>query len=304
MAVMVFGSVLPAPDGTVTLPSIAFASELSLGFYRVGSAVMGLAGGFTVGGFTDITAGGLRVSGSATVPTGNPPGGAGTDAIITVAAGATNGTVAGIDFYRSTTRHWFMGLSSDINTIVGVVMSTADLKFYDGTFRVFIDTSDAGRLILGGGLRLGSAAGFLIAGATSGVVTVTANAVAGTWTMELPAAVPGTTGDQLSATTAGVCTWTAAASLREFKHILGLLDPALALKRILEAPVELWRYRKDARSTTGDFDKLYAGVVADKAPWAMHHGGRTLDPISTVGHAFAAIQALNQRLEHLEAGNA
>lgn len=139
-----------------------------------------------------------------------------------------------------------------------------------------------------------------IEGVTSGVVTVAVAAAAGTWTMTLPTGVPGTTGDQLSATTGGVCSWTAAGSLREFKHILGVLDPRTALSRILSTPVELWTYRRDAKSSTGDFETTYAGVVADKAPWAMHYEGRIFSPASAFGHAAAAIQALYAEIADLK----
>ena len=109
--------------------------------------------------------------------------------------------------------------------------------------------------------------------------------------MTLPTAV-GAAGQQLTdAAGDGVCSWAAAGSLREIKEFVGgLLDPTVALQRILAAPVELWRYKQG--HGTGDHETIYAGVVADKAPWAMHFGGAIFSPVSAAGHAYAAIQAL------------
>jgi len=56
----------------------------------------------------------------------------------------------------------------------------------------------------------GTAQGILnLTGATSGTVSVQGAAAAGTWTMTLPTAVPGTAGSVLTSTTGGVTSWTA-----------------------------------------------------------------------------------------------
>ena len=135
-----------------------------------------------------------------------------------------------------------------------------------------------------------------IAGNTSGLVTVTVAAAAGTWTMTLPTGVPGTTGDQLSATTGGVCSWTAASSLREYKDIFGVGIPQDALDKILGTQVYRFHYRENARSSTRDFNTEYMGVMADEAPWAMHYGGGILNPINIAGYSILAFQALNSKM--------
>lgn len=94
-------------------------------------------------------------------------------------------------------------------------------------------------------------------------------------------------------------TWEAAGSLREVKDLLGVLDPKEALRRVTSAPVYRFRYKAGARPTTGDYQTEYAGPVADEAPWIVHHGGRIFNPVSGVGHALAAIQALAAEVAEL-----
>jgi hypothetical protein len=107
-------------------------------------------------------------------------------------------------------------------------------------------------------------------GATSGTVTVTVAAAAGTWTMKLPAAVGGS-GEQLTdAAGNGVTSWAAASSRREYKDIQGRASPRDALDLILNTSVYDFYYSPLALRSTGDFDTLYTGPVADEAPWAMH----------------------------------
>lgn len=157
--------------------------------------------------------------------------------------------------------------------------------------------------ITGGTLDLGTAGSSLgvleFNGNTSGTITVQSAAAAGTWTLTLPPD-DGDAGEQLQTDGSGVATWEAAASYREVKNLVGLLDPQLALERIRSAPIHLFRYKRDATHVGGDYETLFAGVVADEAPWAMKHGGRIFNEISAVGHAFAAIQALESRVRVLE----
>ena len=155
----------------------------------------------------------------------------------------------------------------------------------------------------------GTATGKLrLDGATSGTVTVTAVAVAGTWTMTLPAAV-GSAGQQLTdAAGDGVCTW-AAASLGEWKNDLGILDPDEALKAVISAPTHKFTYNKDVmpegQSDGNGFE--FAGIFAEEAPWAMYgerdglRSGIAFSPINSFGYARAAIEALNNKIEALEA---
>lgn len=146
----------------------------------------------------------------------------------------------------------------------------------------------------------GTATGaFTMDGATSGVVTVTVAAVAGTWTMTLPAAV-GAVGQQLTdAGGNGVTSW-AAASLGEWKNDLGILDPHEALRAVVSAPTHKFTYNKNvmpAGQWDGNGSKM-AGVFAEEAPWAMHgerdgyRSGIAFSNVNAFGYARAAIQAL------------
>lgn len=120
----------------------------------------------------------------------------------------------------------------------------------------------------------------------------------------------GTDGEQLTSGGAGAeCDWAAAASLRQFKHILGLrTDEDEVLETVANTPVYDFKYRKKSEAApgerivnTGDTEKVYTGLMADEAPWAVHHGGRILDPISTIGNLMLAIKALNKKVAMLEA---
>lgn len=146
----------------------------------------------------------------------------------------------------------------------------------------------------------GTATGaFTIDGGTSGVVTVTVAAAAGTWTLTLPPD-DGDAGEQLQTNGSGVTTWEGAASTREVKKIVGLLNPKEALQTILNTPIEKWFYKKEARGVGGDYETEFAGVVGDRAPWAMKDKGKHFNPINAFGYAAAAIQALEERVRVLE----
>ena len=53
--------------------------------------------------------------------------------------------------------------------------------------------------------------------------------------------------------------------------------------------------------TTGDTATVYTGTMADEAPFLMHHKGRILNPINTVGYLLLGIKALTERVQTLEA---
>lgn len=140
------------------------------------------------------------------------------------------------------------------------------------------------------------------AGATSGVVTMTVAAAAGTWTMVLPTGVAGTGGDQLTdAAGNGVTSWAAVASERQYKIIVGELTPKQALSRILGQPVvDLWHYDKAKGRGTGDWDNIYAGVMADQFPEVMDFGARRFAPASAFGYTVQAIKALEQEIKEIK----
>lgn len=112
-------------------------------------------------------------------------------------------------------------------------------------------------------------------------------------------------GEQLQTDGSGALTWEAAGSRREFKTIDGTITPAEALAAILNTQVYRFHYKKPSEAnsritTTGDYQTQYVGVMADDAPWAMHHNGRILNPVNTFGYTVAAIQALEARIAALE----
>ena len=153
----------------------------------------------------------------------------------------------------------------------------------------------------------GTATGaFTMDGATSGVVTVTVAATAGTWTLTLPPD-DGDAGEQLQTNGSGVSTWEAAGSLREYKRVVGLHSPQDALDAMLGTKVYDWyyergRYLPDGRKriTTGDYETRYVSPMADDSPHFMHHGGKILNPLNTLGYMVLGFQAVDARIAVLE----
>ena len=144
---------------------------------------------------------------------------------------------------------------------------------------------------------------FEIDGATSGTVTTTVAAAAGTWTLTLPPD-NGDAGEQLQTNGSGVSTWEAAGSLAQFKDIHGELAPAKALDAILGTRAVKFNYRRqgingERVTSTGDYDTEYAGVLGNEFPEVMHHSGRIFSPVSAFGYTVGAVQALNTELEYL-----
>lgn len=148
----------------------------------------------------------------------------------------------------------------------------------------------------------------VLAGATSGTTTVSAQAVAGAWTMALPAAV-GSAGQQLTdAGGDGVCSW-AAASLGAWKNDEGILDPYEALLAVVGVPTHKFTYNKDVLPP-GQWDGCgmqMTGIFAEEAPWAMHgprdglKSGIAFSPVNAFGYARAAIEALYNEVLNLKA---
>ena len=121
----------------------------------------------------------------------------------------------------------------------------------------------------------------------------------------------GADGEQLtSGGAAAECDWAAAGSLRQFKKILGMrTDEQEVLEMLAETPVYDFQYLTKAEYngeldhpiTTGDTATVYTGIMADEAPFLMHHKGRILNPINTVGYLLLGIKALTERVQILEA---
>ena len=232
---------------------------------------------------------------------------------ITAAAAFTATSAYGIYVDSGT-----LGAGSTITTQYGALIK-AQNKGGTNNYGIYVEAPSGGatanvgiynvgtsRLV--GNVDLGTAGTTLGAikfnGNTSGTITVQSAAAAGTWTWTLPPD-DGDAGEQLQTDGAGVTTWEAAASVRESKNILGQLAPRYGLQRILAAPVYEFQYRTRSTrgqriTTTGDYDTHYAGVMADEAPWAMHHSGRIFSPVSAFGHTALAIQDLHERLALVE----
>ena len=146
----------------------------------------------------------------------------------------------------------------------------------------------------------------------TGATTVTGNLTISS-TLTAGADGVGADGEQLtSGGAAAECDWSAAGSMRQFKNILGIrTDDDKALEDMVNTPIYDFQYRskKDAKPgeriiNTGDTQTVYTGIMADEAPWAMHFGGKILNPINTFGKTVQAIRALAKRVEALEATRA
>lgn len=144
-------------------------------------------------------------------------------------------------------------------------------------------------------------------GATSGSITVTPAAAAGTWTLTLPAD-DGDSGEQLQTNGSGVTTWEAAGSSRAVKEVVEDLSnrASEALDRIRERAVYAFHYKPNARKEAGlpalsDTKTTFHGVMADEYPEVMMYDGKIFSPISAFGEAMLAIKALAGEIEQLKA---
>ncbi len=105
-------------------------------------------------------------------------------------------------------------------------------------------------------------------------------------------------GQQLQTNGSGTLTWAAAGSLRAYKRILrNKVTPSQALKKILKAPIEPFRYKKGFGTGTKD---LYLGPMAEDFPEVMHHKGTIFSPVSGFGYLALSIKELNLRIAKLE----
>ena len=208
-------------------------------------------------------------------------------------------------FGTSAARILALGNASVVMPTAGLanLVHLAGVDFAAGDARLEIQ-SELGTVIRIGNnaIRLGVAGtgtgSVVMSGVTSGVVTVTVAAAAGTWTMQLPAAV-GAAGQQLTdAGGDGITSWAAAGSLREYKNIHGPADPQDALDRLLNTQAYHFNFKEGFG--TRDYQTEYVGVLADEAPWAMHYGGSIVNPINTLGYMVLGFQATNRRILQLE----
>ena len=149
-----------------------------------------------------------------------------------------------------------------------------------------------------------STGGLILAGVTSGTVTLTPAAAAGSATYIWPAAVAACTGQQLTCNASGTLSW-AAASLGAYKNDLGVVCTNEMLQAVVSAPVHRFTYNQEALPVgqwAGDCE--FVGIFGEEAPWGMQGARkRVLSTINSVGALTASIQALNKRLEALEARN-
>ena len=120
---------------------------------------------------------------------------------------------------------------------------------------------------------------------------------------QLPTA-DGAAGEQLQtdgAPSGETLTWASAGSSRVNKNIDGRIDPAEALRTVLGTPIYRFHYKPGAEQSTKDYATGYVGPMAEESPWAMHHDGKILNPITTVGVPIAAIQAQQAQIDVLKA---
>jgi hypothetical protein len=87
-------------------------------------------------------------------------------------------------------------------------------------------------------------------------------------------------------------------SSRTFKTPEGSIDTTALLAAVATLPVETWRYKAE----TGLETRPHIGPYAEDFQAAFGVGdGVTINPIDAVGVCLAAIQALTQKVEALEA---
>lgn len=161
-------------------------------------------------------------------------------------------------------------------------------------------TATAATLALG---NAGATTGIIsLAGTTSGVVTIQALAAAGTYTLSLPPD-DGEAGEQLQTDGSGVLTFEAAGSLSSVKDVVGEISDTAneVLDKLAAIPVYAFNYIRGARPTTGDFETVYTGIMAEDLPEVMHHGGRIFSPVSAFGQCVLAIKALTARVSEQDA---
>lgn len=146
----------------------------------------------------------------------------------------------------------------------------------------------------------GTATGLLeIDGATSGTMTLTVPAGTTSYTLTLPPAANTNAGYQLTCAGADtITTWAGAASVREVKDIMGEHNAKDALNKMLGAKVYDFHYKKG--KGTQDSKTKYVGVMADEAPWAMHHDGGVVNPVNALGYTVLGFQAMAAKIKSLE----
>ena len=110
----------------------------------------------------------------------------------------------------------------------------------------------------------------------------------------------GDAGEQLQTNGTGTLTWEAAASQRRYKVIRGEHSVADALDKILGTRVYDFRYDRAGGRSTGDWDTVYTGIVAEEAPWAMHFKNTILNPINALCYTVLAIQGVHAAHQSLE----
>lgn len=200
----------------------------------------------------------------------------------------TSGDDAGsLDFYGCVAADEYVRSARILAETTGTIATTRG----PGVL-TFQTATDAAPSVLTTGLSISAAQVVtLAAGVTTGNHTFSLTITAG-------ADGVGSNGEQLtSGGAAAETSWTAAACLREYKHVEQERHDAQAvLDEIIRTPVYNFHYRKsspDRRVTsTGDHETTYTGIMADEAPWATHHNGRILNPINALGYTVLGFKAL------------
>jgi hypothetical protein len=87
---------------------------------------------------------------------------------------------------------------------------------------------------------------------------------------------------------------------RNLKENFAPVEPSEVLEKLASLRVEQWNYKADAPSIR------HIGPMAQDfaAAFGVGEDDRHIHPVDAFGVAFAAIQALIERVEHLEAANA
>lgn len=132
-------------------------------------------------------------------------------------------------------------------------------------------------------------------------ITITIPTSITSWTLTLPPD-DGDATEHLQTNGSGVTTWeNPATSTRTAKIIEGILDPEVALQRVRENTVYLYRYDPNVKHVGGDYRTLFAHGVTEESPWWTRTDGKSTAILSELGHHGAAIAALADKLDALEA---
>ena len=191
-------------------------------------------------------------------------------------------------------------------SVAGLRADTTFTEAASGTHAMIAQIIALGKTITGAGASTTTAATIYIDAAMAGATNNYALFVDGgsvrldssLWVEATP--TEGSAGEQLTSGGAtAVMTWAAAASRREWKNVGREVSPQDGLDAIL-GTAAVYRFKYKDGYGTHDYKTTYTGVMAEDAPWAMHHGGGIVNPINTLGYMVLGFKAHQARIDDHE----